>query len=147
MRAETSFARKGGRFELETEKPGNLFTYDEPVRIIARLKNVAAAGKKKLLKYKVYDYHQGSGRRGIEAVHGLGRGTSRAGESEHRSARHLSVSSRGRGWESRETTFCRIPDLAAITRATDAAGFHGARRAAHGRVARKRFCKSPAGWG
>ena len=50
VRANAWFARKGGRFELETEKPGNLFTYDEPVRIVARLKNVEAVGKQKVLK-------------------------------------------------------------------------------------------------
>ena len=38
VRANAWFARKGGYFELETEKPGNLFTYDEPVRMIVRLK-------------------------------------------------------------------------------------------------------------
>lgn len=37
------FERKGGFFELETDKPGNLFTYDDPVRIIARLRNVQGA--------------------------------------------------------------------------------------------------------
>jgi hypothetical protein len=32
IRADTHFVRKGGWFELETDQPGNLFTYDEPVR-------------------------------------------------------------------------------------------------------------------
>ena len=41
VRAEgPHFVRKSGFFELVSEKPGNLFTYNEPVRMIARLKNV-----------------------------------------------------------------------------------------------------------
>ncbi len=44
VRAGAWFTRKGGYFELQTDRPGNLFTYDEPVRVAARLKNVGAAG-------------------------------------------------------------------------------------------------------
>ena len=56
VRASAWYARKGGYFELGTEKPGNLFTYDEPVRLAARLKNVRTPGQQKVLTYKVYDF-------------------------------------------------------------------------------------------
>ena len=49
------FRRKGGFFELETDKPGNLFCYHEPVRIVALLRNVKAPGGQRTLRYKVYD--------------------------------------------------------------------------------------------
>ncbi len=115
VRAETWFARKGGRFELESEKPGNLFTYDGPVRIIARLKNVAAAGEKKLLKYKVYDY--------TKAVVAEGSQPFTVEADGQTVPVDLNIGRRGiflfqaevEGWENRETTFCRIPDIAAIT--------------------------------
>ena len=55
MRANNSFVRKRGYFEIETETPGHLFTYDEPVRIAIRLKNVQDPGQRKTLHYTVYD--------------------------------------------------------------------------------------------
>ncbi|HKI20385.1 MAG TPA: hypothetical protein VKA15_21025, partial [Isosphaeraceae bacterium] len=116
VRAGAWFARKGGFFELETTRPGNLFTYDEPVRVAARLKNVRGTGERKVLKYKVYDFSgtlvaQGSVPFTVE----------RDGQ---RVAVPLRIVRRGtflfqaevEGWERRETTFCRIPDLAAITK-------------------------------
>ena len=116
VRAGAWFARKGGRFELETEKPGNLFTYDEPVRVIARLKNVKTVGEQGLLKYKVYDYTRAVVAQGSAPFTAAGDGQAVPVK--------LDVSRRGTflfqaevdGWESREITFCRIPDLAAITR-------------------------------
>jgi hypothetical protein len=115
VRANAWFARKGGYFELETEKPGNLFTYDEPVRIIARLKNVTQAGEKKVLKYKVYDATKSLVAEGSQEF-------TVDGDRQAVPVR-LDIARRGTflfhaevdGWESRETTFCRIPDLAAIT--------------------------------
>ena len=116
VRASAWFARKGGRFELETEQPGNLFTYDEPVRVIARLKNVKTVGEQKLLKYKVYDYTKAVVAQGSVPLTADGDGQAVPVT--------LDISRRGTfllqaavdGWESREITFCRIPDLAAITR-------------------------------
>ncbi len=117
VRASTWFSRKGGFFELETDRPGNLFTYDEPVRVVARLKNVrpAAKGESKMLRYRVYDYTRAL----------LGEGSvpftvERDGQSV---PVPLNIARRGtflfqaevEGWESRETMFCRIPNLAALT--------------------------------
>jgi hypothetical protein len=114
-RAGAWFARKGGYFELETDKPGNLFTRGEPVRIVARLKNARPASGKKALKYKVYDYTralvaQGSvpftvERDGQKVPVGLD--LARLGT--------FLFQAEVEGWEARETAFCRIPDLAAIT--------------------------------
>ena len=115
VRAGAWFARKGGYFELETDKPGNLFTRDEPVRIVARLKNVPPASGNKTLDYKVYDYTKALVAQGSVPF------------AAERDGQRLSVAldlarqgtflfqARVEGWEARETTFCRIPDLAAIT--------------------------------
>jgi len=54
-RASAWFVRKGGFFELDSGKLGNLFTYKEPVRMFARLKDVKDTGQKKILKYEVHD--------------------------------------------------------------------------------------------
>ena len=109
------FARKGGFFELETAVPGNLFTYDQPVRITARLKNVDAPGAQKELDYKVYDT--------TGAVAAEGKVPFTATKDGQEVPIDLTLERRGTfwieadvpGWEKRETTFCRIPDLAAIT--------------------------------
>ena len=112
------FRRKGGFFELETDKPGNLFTYGEPVRILARLRNVAAgqAGKARTLSYAVIDTT------GKSVATGELRFTpERDGQVveiplklRRRGAFLIAVDSPG--WEKRHTTFCRIPDVMAITK-------------------------------
>jgi hypothetical protein len=121
VRAETWFARKGGRFELETAKPGNLFTYAEPVQMLVRLTNVDRPGEKKLLNYKVYDYTKALVADGSQQFTAEKNGQivpvrldSLAGESARRGT--FLFQATVDGWESRETTFCRIPDLAAMTK-------------------------------
>ena len=47
VRAGAWFARKGGYFELETDKPGNLFTLDEPVRIVGAPEKCPVGGREK----------------------------------------------------------------------------------------------------
>lgn len=110
------FQRKGGFFELETDKPGNLFTYDEPVRVVARLKNVQQPGAQKTLSYTVRDAT------GAAVAEGeVGFTVERDGQEV---PIELDLKRRGTfligaevdGWEKRETTFCRIPDLLAITK-------------------------------
>ena len=115
VRAGAWFARKGGYFELETDKPGNLFTRDEPVRIAARLKNARPASGEKTLKYKVYDY--------TKALVAQGSVPFTVERDGQKVQVPLDLARLGtflfqaevEGWEARETTFCRIPDLAAIT--------------------------------
>jgi len=115
VRAGAWYARKGGFFELETSKPGNLFTYNESVRVVARLKNVKGSGERRVLAYKVHDFAktvvaQGSvpftvereGQRVVVPLNLRRRGT-------------FLFEAEVAGWERRETMFCRIPDLATIT--------------------------------
>lgn len=105
----------GGFFELETQQPGNLFTYDEPVRIVARLKNVKSTGQEKVLAYKVFDY--------TKALVAQGRVPFKVERDRQEVPVQLDLARRGtflfqadiEGWESRETIFCRIPNLAAAT--------------------------------
>jgi len=114
-RGKMWFRRACGFFELETDKPGNLFTYAEPVRIVARLRNVKPGGPR-ALRYIVRDYH-----RSIVAKGKVAFAPTRDGQ---RVPIDLALDRRGTflievdvpGWEKRHTTFCRIPDVLAITK-------------------------------
>jgi hypothetical protein len=114
-RAETSFRRKRGSFEIETDVPGRLFTYAEPVRLRLRLKNVRTPGETKTLSYVVHDTTGAVVARGREAFTVV--------KDDQRIDLNLNLIRRGvflidvdvPGWETRRTTFARIPDLAAIT--------------------------------
>jgi hypothetical protein len=116
VRAENHFVRKAGFYEIETEQPGHLFTYDEPVRLAIRLKNVKTPGEKKTLRYQVHDT---SGEKVDQ-----GQVEFAAEQDGQLVALEPKVERRGvflieldvPGWESRHTTFARIPDLEAITR-------------------------------
>ena len=109
------FVRKGGFFELATAVPGNLFTYSDPVRILARLMNVKNVGAQMELAYKVYDT--------TGAVAAEGKVPFTVAKDGQEVPIELKLERRGAfwieagvaGWEKRETTFCRIPDLAAVT--------------------------------
>ena len=115
VRASGWYTRSGGYFELETGQTGNLFTYDDRVRIVARLKNVKATGQQKVLAYKVYDY--------TKALVAQGRVPFNVERDGQEVPVPLELARRGtflfqaevEGWERRETIFCRIPNLAAIT--------------------------------
>ncbi len=115
VRASGWYVCAGGFFELETQQPGNLFTYDEPVRIVARLKNVKSTGQEKVLAYKVFDY--------TKALVAQGRVPFKVERDRQEVPVQLDLARRGtflfqadiEGWESRETIFCRIPNLAAAT--------------------------------
>jgi hypothetical protein len=110
------FVRNSGNFELTGAKPGNLFTYDEPVKMIARLKNVKDAGQEKTMSVKVYD--------SSKAVIEQKEIKFKAEKDGQEIAIDLAPKTRGtflleadvHGWEKRSTTFCRIPDVAAITK-------------------------------
>lgn len=114
-RAGAWFVREGGFFELDSEKPGNVFTYDEPVRMLARLRNVKGIGQERILKYEAHD-----ATRTVVAKGSVKFTVERDGQSV---PVNLDLKRRGifsfraevDGWESRETTFARIPDLMAIT--------------------------------
>jgi hypothetical protein len=116
VRAGAWFARQRGSFELETNNPGNLFTYDEPLRVAARLKNVKGACERKVLTYKLYDFTKALVAQGSVPFTVL--------RDVQTVAVPLRIARRGTflfqaevaGWERRETTICFIPDLAAITK-------------------------------
>jgi len=115
VRAGNSFARRRGFFEIESDAPGNLFTYAEPVRLFVRLKNVPQAGEHKTLAYTVYDTT------GSVAAQGQQEFTMQ--QDGQRVPIDLDLSTRGAflaeievvGWEKRQTNLARIPDLRAIT--------------------------------
>jgi len=108
------FHRAGGFFELQTDRPGNLFTYDEAVRIGVRLLDnaVSPAGE---LSYKVTDV------RGEQVTQGTVDLTD--GKPGQVIPVELRLERRGTflievevpGWETRYTTFARIPDVMQIT--------------------------------
>ena len=113
-RAEASFVRRRGFFEIETHVPGHLFTYAEPVTFGIQLKNVHTLGETKTLTYIVHDTTGAVVAQGEEAFTVL--------RNDQSIELNLKISRRGvflidvdvPGWESRRTTFARIPDLAQI---------------------------------
>ncbi|HUT33840.1 MAG TPA: sugar-binding protein [Planctomycetota bacterium] len=115
-RANNSFVRRRGFFEIETDVPGHLFTYEEPVRIALRLKNAGQPGEKKTLRYRVHDT--------AGAVAAEGQRDFTAEKEGQKVWLDLDLKRRGvflleaevPGWETRRTTFARIPDLKAIAR-------------------------------
>lgn len=115
-RVNTSFIRKRGRFEIEKDVPGGLFTYAEPARLWLRLKNVEKPGEARTLRYVVRDT--------TGAVAAQGEQSFTAAKEGQRVPLDLHLSRRGvfhvevdvPGWEMRRTTFARIPDLVAIMR-------------------------------
>ncbi len=109
------FVRKGGYFELETDKPGNLFTYDEPVRVVARLKNVSSAGQQKTLAYTVWDVTGATAAEGKVPFTVQQDGQEVPVELRLDRRGTFLIEAEVAGWEKRETTFCRIPDVMAMT--------------------------------
>ena len=115
VRADNTFLRRRGFFEIDSGVPGNLFTYDQPVEIAIRLKNVERPGEKKTLHYRVHDT--------AGALAAEGRREFTVTEEGQRVTVDLDLKRRGvflvelevPGWEKRHTTFARIPNLQAIT--------------------------------
>ena len=115
VRAENHFVRKRGFFEIQSDKPGNLFTYEEPVRLVIRLKNVKTPAEKKTLSYQVHDT---SGEKVDEgriefSVQRDGQLVAIEPKVDRRGVFLIEVEVPD--WEKRHTTFARIPDLQAIT--------------------------------
>jgi len=130
-RANTSFMRKRGFFEIETGVPGNLFAYDQPVRVGIRLKNVGAGassdqtgqtsptgqtGQTKTLRYTIHDTTGALVDKGEKefAVQHAGQQVWIEPKLKRRGVFLLEVEVPG--WEKRLTTVARIPDLKAITK-------------------------------
>ncbi len=115
-RGGVHFTRRGGFFELETDKPGNLFTYDEPVHVVAKLRNVNAAGAQKSLAYKVTDTSGGVVAQGQVPFTVQQNGQEVPIPLDLKQRGTFLIEATVDGWESRNTTFGRIPDLMAITK-------------------------------
>ena len=116
VRNESSFISNQGFYDIETEVPGNLFTYDEPVRLAIKLKNVTNPGQTKTLFYKIYDT--------IGTLADDGQKEFTAETNGQKITIDPDIDKRGvflieidvPGWEKRHTTFARIPDITAIIR-------------------------------
>jgi len=115
VRNECTFISNQGYYDIETDVPGNLFTYDESVQLAIKLKNVWKSGEKKTLSYKIYDTA------GTLAAQGQKEFTVK--ENGQKIIIEPAINKRGvflielnvPDWEKRHTTFARIPDIKAIT--------------------------------
>jgi hypothetical protein len=115
VRQTVWYQRKGGYFELETAKPGNLFTYDEPVQIRARLKQAAKIGEQKVLRYKVFDAQKSEVAAGEVPFTVEREGQVVPIDVQLTRRGTFLIQAEVEGWEARETTFCRIPDVMKLT--------------------------------
>ncbi len=115
VRAENQFVRKQGFYEIETQQPGHLFTYEEPVRLAIRLKNVTTPGEKKTLRYQVHDTTGTKVDEGKIEFTAERDGQLVAIEPKVERRGVFLIELNVPGWESRHTTFARIPDLEAVT--------------------------------
>ena len=107
--------RQSGFCELGTDKPGNLFTYDEPVRLAARLKNVQAPGEQKTLRHTVWDANRAQVAEGSVPFTVAQEGHTVPIDLKLTRCGTFAIRGEVDGWEVRETTFCPIPDLLAAT--------------------------------
>lgn len=115
VRASVGYQRKGGFFELETTKPANLFTYDESVRILARLKQAATPGTSRVLRYTVHDAERNQVASGEVPFTVEREGQTIPVDVQLTRRGTFLFHAEVDGWESRETTFCRIPDVMKLT--------------------------------
>ncbi len=111
-----SFQRRDGYFELDSTAPGNLFTYSSPVEMYVIYGTKAVdAGTGKKLRWQVF-HPDGreliSGEMPVD-ISGKRQLIPVKLPPEQRGTFRLRVSVPG--WETRETTFARIPDLKAVT--------------------------------
>ncbi len=119
------FTRASGFFELSTVKPGNCFTYQEPVVVVAKLRNVKDAGAKHTLAVKAYD-----ARKNVIDTQQVAFTSEKDGQdvpitlkTEARGI--ILIEAEVEGWEKRATTICRIPDVQAVTKGKPTAfGMH-----------------------
>ena len=116
IRASSSFIDNRGNIDIQTDVPGNLFTYDEPVRIKIRLKNINKSEAQQTINYIVYDT--------AGAIVTQGKKEFTVEQAGQEIYLDLDIIKRGTflieidipGWEKKYTTFARIPDLKSITK-------------------------------
>lgn len=101
-------------YVLETDRPANLFTYEEPVRVRIVFRDGATAGEQRELHYRLFDAD------GNETAGAL---AFTVGDPGAHTEVVLPVERRGifaleaavEGWGQRELVFGRIPDVRALT--------------------------------
>ena len=116
IRAETSFISERGFFEIDTNVPGNLFTYNEPVQIIIKLKNANPPGQKKILNYKIYETNGNIVTQGQKEFTVERKGQEITIDLNTKKRGVFLIEADIPGWEKHHTTFARIPDLKSITK-------------------------------
>ncbi len=114
VRNESNFINSEGYYDIETDVPGNLFTYDEPVRIAIILKNVTNPGEKKTLFYNIYDTTGTLSDRGQKEFTAEKTGQKIIIEPDINKRGVFLIELDVPGWEKRHTTFARIPDIKSI---------------------------------
>ncbi len=113
--ARSAYRSTLATFELDSAKPGNLFTYDQPVSITLRVTKDVDVGEEKMLAYAVHDTRGERIARGTVTftVQGAGQELPIKLDLDRRGT--FVLQAQVGGWGQRDTTFARIPDLPAIT--------------------------------
>jgi hypothetical protein len=101
-------------YELHTGQPGNLFTYDEPVKVQVAFRDGAVAGQNKTLKYTLVDVHGRETPGQVDFVSGTP-GTSAEITLPLAERGTFLVEAEVEGWGKRELFLARIPDVAKAT--------------------------------
>ncbi|MFH1496239.1 MAG: hypothetical protein ABII82_00300 [Verrucomicrobiota bacterium] len=100
-------------YALATDRPANLFTYDEPVRLRIAFHPGAVAGQTHALRYRIHDAYGRTGSGEIPFVSKApGETTDLILPIERRGI--FALEAEVEGWGARELVFARIPDLAAL---------------------------------
>ena len=107
------------QFRLKSARPGNLFTYDEPLSMLVENCDASAAGATKQARYKIYDTEGNEAGSGGAQIVIPARGatvplvlaTTRRGV--------LLAEVEIEGWGVRSTTLARIPDVPLLTRGAE----------------------------
>ncbi|WP_043584566.1 sugar-binding protein [Geminisphaera colitermitum] len=104
-------------YTIDTDRPANLFTYDEPVRLRVTFRKNVTPGQRRLLHYRLHDA------RGDTLTGALTVTTAASGQ---HTTLTLPIPPERRGifaletniaeWGERELVFARIPDVRALTR-------------------------------
>lgn len=114
IRNESSFIDSKGFYDIQTDVPGNLFTYDEPVQIAIMLKNISNPGEKKTLFYKIYNTTGTLADEGQKEFTAEKNGQKITIEPDINKRGVFLIELDVPDWEKRHTTFARIPDIKSI---------------------------------
>ncbi len=115
IRATASFIDNSGFFDIDSDVPGNLFTYTEPVQLKIILKNITQTSEKKTINYSIYDTSGSLAAQGSQDFTAELKGQKIYINPDIQERGTFLIDVNIPGWEERHTTFARIPDLQAIT--------------------------------